>query len=134
MAKKPAKTAQPSQRQPRMMTIRMIVTDSGEEGKEPEVIHEVLVDGRPVEVALAVVAVGEMPMMVRSGGEGWTGTRALGRALRVMADNMYDQVLGGMSSVLDRVYADLQVRQHNAKQADQQPPAPPAPEIPSNSE
>lgn len=79
------------------IVITMVVTEQGE-GKEPSVSHSLTVNGKPVEGALAVISVGQLPGVFVSGADTTTEMRQIALQAGGLADRMRDTALGAAIS------------------------------------
>lgn len=75
------------------LVFTVVVADHGE-GKEPSISHSMTVNGKPVEGALAVISVGQLPGVFVSGAENTNEMRQIALQASGLAARMQDTALG----------------------------------------
>ncbi len=75
----------------------MVVVENGE-GQEPAVTHSLTLNNKPVEGAVAVISVGQLPGVFVSGAESTNEMRQLALQASGLVDRLRDTILGAAIS------------------------------------
>jgi hypothetical protein len=118
---KPTKqTEQQPAAQAHTVVANLVIQIDGE--GNPTVNHQVLVDGKPVNVHLALVTIGEFPLGVTSGDDkAVLPMRALAMGTANLAAQLHDAVLGRLMSAIDSVGAYAQTIEQKVAPMSEQP-------------